>query len=111
MSEQTYEGACYCGAIKLTVTGKAAACGICHCRSCRKWHGTAINIWAIWPDDKVEITEGADQLTDVAVLRIRGTDLPVAAVGTSEGLLIGEWSLAIGNPSEEPTGATGKSFP
>ncbi len=41
---------------------------------------------------------GADQLTDVAVLRIRGSDLPVAPVGTSEGLLIGEWSLAIGNP-------------
>ena len=41
---------------------------------------------------------GTDQLTDVAVLRIRGTDLPVAPLGTSEGLLIGEWSLAIGNP-------------
>jgi serine protease Do len=41
---------------------------------------------------------GADQLTDVAVLRIRGTDLPVAPVGTSAELLIGEWSLAIGNP-------------
>ena len=41
---------------------------------------------------------GADQLTDVAVLKIQGTDLPVAPVGTSEGLLIGEWSLAIGNP-------------
>jgi serine protease Do len=41
---------------------------------------------------------GTDQLTDVAVLRIRGEDLPVAPVGTSEGLLIGEWSLAIGNP-------------
>ena len=41
---------------------------------------------------------GADQLTDVAVLRIRGDDLPVAPLGTSEGLLIGEWSLAIGNP-------------
>ena len=41
---------------------------------------------------------GTDQLTDVAVLRIRGNDLPVAPVGTSHGLLIGEWSLAIGNP-------------
>jgi serine protease Do len=41
---------------------------------------------------------GADQLTDVAVLRIQGADLPVAPLGTSEGLLIGEWSLAIGNP-------------
>ena len=41
---------------------------------------------------------GADQLTDVAVLRIQGNDLPVAPVGTSEGLFIGEWSVAIGNP-------------
>ena len=41
---------------------------------------------------------GTDQLTDVAVLRIQGTDLPVAPVGTSEGLLIGESALAIGNP-------------
>ena len=41
---------------------------------------------------------GADQLTDVAVLRIQGSDLPVAPVGSSQGLLIGEWSLAIGNP-------------
>ena len=41
---------------------------------------------------------GADQLTDVAVLRIQGNDIPVAPVGTSERLLIGEWSLAIGNP-------------
>ena len=41
---------------------------------------------------------GADQLADVAVLRIQGADLPMAPVGTSEGLLIGEWSLAIGNP-------------
>jgi len=41
---------------------------------------------------------GTDQLTDVAVLRIQGDGLPVAHLGTSEGLLIGEWSLAIGNP-------------
>jgi len=41
---------------------------------------------------------GRDQITDVAVLRISGTDLPVAPVGTSDGLLIGEWALAIGNP-------------
>lgn len=41
---------------------------------------------------------GTDQLTDVAVLRIQGDELPVAQLGTSKGLLIGEWSLAIGNP-------------
>ena len=41
---------------------------------------------------------GTDQLTDVAVLRIQGDELPVVKLGTSKGLLIGEWSLAIGNP-------------
>lgn len=41
---------------------------------------------------------GTDQVADIAVLRIRGADLPVAPVGTAEGLLIGEWAVAIGNP-------------
>ena len=56
---------------------------------------------------------GTDQLTDVAVLRIRGDQLPVARLGTSEGILIGEWALAIGNPfgnlfsNSEPTVTAG----
>lgn len=56
---------------------------------------------------------GTDQLTDVAVLRIRGDQLPVARLGTSQGILIGEWALAIGNPfgnlfsNSEPTVTTG----
>jgi serine protease Do len=41
---------------------------------------------------------GSDQLNDIAVLKIEGTDLPVAPLGTSRGLLIGEWAIAIGNP-------------
>jgi serine protease Do len=41
---------------------------------------------------------GTDQVADIAVLRIRGSDLPVAPVGTAQGLLIGEWAVAIGNP-------------
>jgi len=56
---------------------------------------------------------GSDGLTDVAVLKIEGDDIPVAAVGTSEGLLIGEWTMAIGNPfayllsNSEPTVTAG----
>ncbi|GMV07311.1 MAG: hypothetical protein AMXMBFR53_35860 [Gemmatimonadota bacterium] len=41
---------------------------------------------------------GTDQVADVAVLRIRGENLPVAPVGSAQGLLIGEWAVAIGNP-------------
>lgn len=41
---------------------------------------------------------GTDQVADIAVLRIRGDNLPVAPIGSAQGLLIGEWALAIGNP-------------
>src|SRR5690606_33424691 len=41
---------------------------------------------------------GTDPVADVAVLRVVGEGLPIARVGTSEGLLIGEWAIAIGSP-------------
>jgi serine protease Do len=44
---------------------------------------------------------GTDELNDLAVLRIRlpqGETLPVAPLGDSDNLLIGEWVIAIGNP-------------
>jgi serine protease Do len=41
---------------------------------------------------------GVDENTDLAVLRIEARDLPVAPLGTSDGLLVGEWAIAIGNP-------------
>ena len=56
---------------------------------------------------------GSDPVTDVAVLRVEGRDLPVTPLGTSEVLLIGEWVMAIGNPfgnlfsNSEPTVTTG----
>jgi serine protease Do len=42
---------------------------------------------------------GADPLTDVAVVQIEGEGLPFAPLGTSRGLLAGEWVVAIGNPT------------
>jgi serine protease Do len=41
---------------------------------------------------------GADERSDVAVIKIEGKDLPVARLGDSDRLEIGEWVLAIGNP-------------
>lgn len=56
---------------------------------------------------------GTDPVADIAVLRIDVANAPVAPVGTSEGLLIGEWAIAIGNPlgnyvgDSEPTVTAG----
>jgi serine protease Do len=41
---------------------------------------------------------GADERTDVAVVRAKGENLPHVTLGTSDDLLIGEWVIAIGNP-------------
>src|SRR5206468_7438747 len=35
---------------------------------------------------------------DLAVLRISADRLPVAPLGDSDGLVVGEWAIAIGNP-------------
>jgi serine protease Do len=60
---------------------------------------------------------GTDELSDLAVLRLKlGSEkekLPVAELGNSDGLLIGEWVIAIGNPlgfylaNTEPTVTAG----
>ena len=41
---------------------------------------------------------GADPRTDVAVLKIEAKDLPVATLGKTSDLKVGEWVLAIGSP-------------
>ena len=41
---------------------------------------------------------GVDETNDLAVLRIDAQHLPVAPLGNSDDLIIGEWAIAIGNP-------------
>ena len=41
---------------------------------------------------------GEDATTDIAVLRVNRTGLPVAPLGSSNDLMIGEWVVALGNP-------------
>ena len=41
---------------------------------------------------------GTDPLTDIAVIKINAHDLPVAYLGDSDSLKVGQWVMAIGNP-------------
>ena len=41
---------------------------------------------------------GSDKRSDVAVIKIDGKNLPVARLGDSDDLKVGEWVLAIGSP-------------
>lgn len=41
---------------------------------------------------------GADETNDLAVIKIDARGLPVAPLGNSTNLIVGEWAIAIGNP-------------
>lgn len=41
---------------------------------------------------------GRDPSTDIALLKVKATDLPYIKYGNSEELKLGEWVLAVGNP-------------
>jgi hypothetical protein len=58
----SYQGACFCGAVKLEATGQPEAMGYCHCRSCRSWSGGPVNAFSLWRPEAVQVTAGEDQL-------------------------------------------------
>ena len=60
--EKTYEGACYCGAVKIVVTGDPVGAGYCHCANCRSWSAGPVNAFTLWPPEAVEVTEGQDHI-------------------------------------------------
>ncbi len=41
---------------------------------------------------------GVDEVTDLAVVKIEGNDLPVATLGVSTDVQVGDWAIAVGNP-------------
>lgn len=42
--------------------------------------------------------KGADPVTDLAVIKINGSGLPVASLGNSQQVQVGDWAIAVGNP-------------
>jgi Do/DeqQ family serine protease len=43
--------------------------------------------------------QGIDEVTDLAVVKINaGKDLPVAPLGSSQNVQVGDWAIAVGNP-------------
>lgn len=58
MSNDTFNGRCFCGAVEITVTGAPAGMGYCHCTSCREWSAGPVNAFTLWPIGAVKITKG-----------------------------------------------------
>ena len=56
------KGECFCGAVKLEVSGEPEAMGYCHCRSCRSWSGGPVNAFSLWKPENVKVTAGAENI-------------------------------------------------
>lgn len=63
---QSYPGECFCGSVKIEVTGQPAAMGYCHCRSCRSWSGGPVNAFSLWEPSAVKVVAGQEHLATFA---------------------------------------------
>ncbi len=57
-----HEGNCFCGAVRIEVTGSPEAMGYCHCRSCRSWSGGPVNAFSLWMPENVSVVAGGEHL-------------------------------------------------
>lgn len=58
----SHKGECFCGAVKLEVSGEPEAMGYCHCRSCRSWSGGPVNAFSLWKPENVKVTTGTENI-------------------------------------------------
>jgi hypothetical protein len=58
----SHSGQCFCGAVKVEVTGAPEAMGYCHCSSCRSWSAGPVNAFTLWKPDNAKITMGEEHV-------------------------------------------------
>lgn len=58
-----HAGSCFCGEVKIEVTGAPEAMGHCHCRSCQSWSGGPVNAFSLWKPESVRVVAGDDHLS------------------------------------------------
>ncbi|MBW2243292.1 MAG: GFA family protein [Deltaproteobacteria bacterium] len=57
-----YQGECFCGAVKIEVSGEPVSMAYCHCDSCRSWSGSPVHASTMWMTDSVKVVAGKEHL-------------------------------------------------
>jgi hypothetical protein len=55
-------GSCFCGSVKIEVSGSPEAMGYCHCKSCCSWSAAPVNAFSLWKPEAVRVTAGAEHV-------------------------------------------------
>lgn len=66
----TYAGTCFCGTVKIEVSGEPQVMGYCHCESCRSWSASPVNAFSLWKPESVRVLAGGDQIGTFAKTEI-----------------------------------------
>ena len=65
MSEsKNYNGSCFCGDVKFSLSNKPEVMAYCHCNSCRKWSAGSVSSFTLWKPENLHITQGADNIAE-----------------------------------------------
>ncbi len=58
----THQASCFCGAVKMTLSGEPEAMAYCHCDSCRHWSASQVSAFTLWKPAALSIDEGAERI-------------------------------------------------
>lgn len=56
MNDSALTAGCFCGKVRLAMSGAPSRVGICHCLDCRKQYGTVFYTFAVFPEAAVTVT-------------------------------------------------------
>jgi len=56
----TYSAQCFCGDVKIKLSGKPEVMAYCHCDSCRHWSAGPVSAFTLWKPENLEITKGLE---------------------------------------------------
>ena len=62
--EKTFAGRCFCGAVRIVVTGDPVGAGYCHCANCRSWSAGPVNAFTLWKPEAVKVSQGEDHICE-----------------------------------------------
>ena len=65
-------GGCLCGAVRFEVRGPPDTVGICHCRKCQRWTGTAFAVGVRFSRAQFRLTKGEPRFYRSSAIMQRG---------------------------------------
>jgi class 3 adenylate cyclase len=69
---KSISGGCSCGAIRYEISEPMIDAGICHCRMCQRFTGSAFTVFASFPMKSVQFTKGEPRYFNSSPLADRG---------------------------------------